>query len=239
MRPVTACWSTTRSTGSTYAFFNKGLTKFGITVEAVDMTDSDALSAALKQPVKAIYLETPANPNLRIIDLAAVSVQAREAGALMIVDNTFATPALQQPLAHGADLVVHSATKYLGGHGDLLAGAVVGAAELVNQIRLFGLRFLTGATISPWNAFMVLRGLKTLSLRMARHSESGLAVARHLAAHRAIDWGRLSRTGGQSRPSLGVPTNVGVRRADCLPAGWRPGRSVPSHERPEPGDPGR
>jgi hypothetical protein len=121
-----------------------------------------------------------------VIDIAAIAAIARKVNALTIVDNTFATTALQRPLEHGADLVVHSATKYLGGHGELIAGIVTGRAALVSQIRLHGLRYLTGATLSPWSAFLILRGLKPLALRMAQHSRSALAVAELLSTHRAV-----------------------------------------------------
>ncbi|MEM7225252.1 MAG: methionine gamma-lyase [Pseudomonadota bacterium] len=174
--------------GSTYAFFTQGLPKFGIEVSPIDLSDPAKLEAALGPRTKAVYFETPANPNLRVLDIAAISARAHAAGALVVVDNTFATPALQRPLALGADLVVHSATKYLGGHGDLLAGLVVGPEDLVKRVRLYGLRFMTGATISPWTAFLVLRGLKTLALRMERHSANALAVAERLAEHPAVSW---------------------------------------------------
>ena len=164
--------------GNTFALLSKGLSRFGISTEFVDFTDAAAVEAALSAPAKLVYFETPANPNLRVIDIARISTLARAAGALTVVDNTFATPVLQRPIALGADLVVHSATKYLGGHGDLLAGAVVGPAALIADIRGHGLRFLTGATISPLTAFLILRGLKTLELRLAQHVRSATAVAR-------------------------------------------------------------
>lgn len=169
--------------GNSYAFFTKGLRRFGVTVHVADLTDPERLAAVLSAKTKVVFFETPANPNLRIIDIARISAMARAAGALVIVDNTFATPALQQPLKHGADLVVHSATKYLGGHGDLLGGIVVGSAEIIGRIRNQGLRVLTGATLSPFNAFLILRGLKTLELRVERHSDSALKVAELLAGH--------------------------------------------------------
>ena len=118
--------------------------------------------------------------------MAAISAAARKAGALTVVDNTFATPVLQRPLEHGADLVIHSATKYLGGHGDLLAGLVVGGADQVKEIRMQGLRYLTGGTISPLTAFLVLRGLKTLELRVGQHSRSAAAVVEFLGKQAAI-----------------------------------------------------
>ncbi|MCH1998737.1 PLP-dependent aspartate aminotransferase family protein, partial [Achromobacter xylosoxidans] len=120
------------------------------------------------------------------VDIAAISAIARGKGLLTIVDNTFATPVLQRPLQHGADIVLHSATKYLGGHGDLLAGAVVGRKQHIDAIRLQGLRYFTGATLSPFTAFLVLRGLKTLELRVERHSESALKVAKFLREHAAV-----------------------------------------------------
>ena len=171
--------------GNTFAFFTKGLTRFGVDVRLADFTDPEALAHELAAAgkVKIVYFETPANPNLRVIDIARVASLAKSAGALTIVDNTFATPVLQNPLKLGADLVVHSATKYLGGHGDLLGGALVGASALIERIRGTGLRALTGATLSPLNAFLILRGLKTLEVRMERHSRSALEIAGQLERH--------------------------------------------------------
>ncbi len=172
--------------GNSYALFTRGLTRFGIRVEVADFTDPDDLARALALRPALVYFETPANPNLRVIDIAAVSAQAHAAGALVMVDNTFATPVLQRPIEHGADLVVHSATKFLGGHGDLIAGVVVGPKAIIDRIRGNGLRYLTGATIAPLTAFLLLRGLKTLELRVERHSASAAAVAALLAAHPAV-----------------------------------------------------
>ncbi|GLS22741.1 methionine gamma-lyase [Labrys miyagiensis] len=171
--------------GNTFALLTKGLTKFGVSVELVDFGDLQAVARAAAG-ARVVYFETPANPNLRVIDIAAVTGIARRAGALSIVDNTFATPILQRPLELGADLVVHSATKYLGGHGDLLAGVVVGKAADIHAIRMNGLRYLTGAAVSPLTAFLVLRGLKTLELRVLQHSRSALAIAELLAEHPGI-----------------------------------------------------
>ncbi|MCA0433208.1 MAG: aminotransferase class I/II-fold pyridoxal phosphate-dependent enzyme [Proteobacteria bacterium] len=166
--------------GNSYALLTKGLTKFGIRTDLIDMTDLEAVRKAAREPFAAVFFETPANPNLRLIDIAAVSAIARARNALTIVDNTFATPVLQRPIEHGADLVVHSATKYLGGHGDLLAGLVVGKAELTKEIRMHGLRYMTGATLSPLVAFLILRGLKTLELRIRQHTASATEIARFL-----------------------------------------------------------
>jgi methionine-gamma-lyase len=173
--------------GSSYAFFVNGLTRFGVSVQAIDLTEPANLARALRTNTKLIFFETPANPNLRIVDIAAIVAIAKPAGALVAVDNTFCSPALQRPLEFGADLIVHSATKYLGGHGDLLGGICIGSAELMKRVRLIGLRSLTGATISPINAFLILRGLKTLKLRLERHSQSALAIAETIRDHPAID----------------------------------------------------
>ncbi|MGL6180966.1 MAG: trans-sulfuration enzyme family protein [Aestuariivirga sp.] len=188
--------------GNTFTLASQGLPRFNVTADFVDLTDLDALKAAAARPFKAIYFETPANPNLRLIDIAAVSAVAAKAGALTIVDNTFATPVLQRPLEHGADLVVHSATKYLGGHGDLLAGVVVGGEDMVKQIRMHGLRYMTGSTISPLTAFLVLRGLKTLELRVNQHAKSAAAIADFLAAQAAVS--KISYPAHASHPQHGV-----------------------------------
>ncbi|HXQ42099.1 MAG TPA: methionine gamma-lyase [Candidatus Udaeobacter sp.] len=184
--------------GSSFAFFTKGLGRFGVTTKLADLTRPETLDAVLGKKTRVVFFETPANPNLRVIDIRRVADIAHGAGAKVVVDNTFASPALQRPLEFGADAVVHSATKYLGGHGDLLAGIVVGSTELIGQVRGMGLRWLTGATLSPLNAFLILRGLKTLELRMERHSRSALAVAELLAGHPAV--AQLSYPGLPSFP---------------------------------------
>ena len=168
--------------GCTFAFFRHGLAKFGVKVTHVDLTDPAALEAALNERVKVVYFETPANPNMRLVDIAAISTVAKTRGAHVVVDNTYATPALTRPIELGADIVVHSATKYLGGHGDLVGGLVAGSAEMMHKVRLEGLKDMTGAVMSPFTATLVMRGLKTLSLRMDRHSQSALEVARWLEA---------------------------------------------------------
>jgi methionine-gamma-lyase len=184
--------------GCTFAFFRHSLADFGIVVEHVDMTDLAAVAEALSRPAKAVFFETPANPNMRLVDIAAVAGAAHGAGAVVVVDNTYATPLLQRPLSLGADLVVHSATKYLGGHGDLVAGAVVGRADLIGAIRMSGVKDATGAVISPMDAMLVLRGLKTLKLRVERHSDSALDLARRLAVHPAVT--RVLYPGLQDHP---------------------------------------
>lgn len=172
--------------GCTFAFFRHGLAKFGITVTHVDMRDPENVAAAISSRTRIVYFETPANPNMRLVDIAAVSRIARAAGARTVVDNTYATPVLTRPLELGADIVVHSATKYLGGHGDLIAGIAVGSTEDMHQVRLVGLKDMTGAVMAPLTAHLIMRGLKTLELRMERHCASAQAAAQLLEDHPAV-----------------------------------------------------
>lgn len=175
--------------GCTFSFMEHGLKKFGVDICYADFTDPTEVARNLTDKTKVVYFETPVNPNMRVIDIAVVSslVKAYNPDIKVMVDNTYCTPALQRPLTMGADLVVHSATKYLGGHGDLIAGAVVGDAETIQQIRLFGLKDMTGAVISPMTVFLILRGIKTLQLRMERHCQNAQAIAEMLDAHPAVD----------------------------------------------------
>lgn len=172
--------------GCTFSFMQHGLAKFGITITHVDLTQPNALEKAISKKTKIVYFETPANPNMRLVDIQAMSDIAHSKGALVIVDNTYATPYLTQPIKHGADIVVHSATKYLGGHGDVVAGLLVGAEDLVNEIRLYGMKDMTGAVMAPFNAMLILRGIKTLALRMDRHCSSAMQVAEMLAQSDAV-----------------------------------------------------
>jgi methionine-gamma-lyase len=172
--------------GCTFSFMHHGLAKFGVTVTHVDLTQPENLRTAISNKTKVVYFETPANPNMRLVDIAAVAEIAHASGAHVVVDNTYATPYLTQPIKHGADIVLHSATKYLGGHGDVVAGLLVGSAELVADIRLQGMKDMTGAVMAPFNAMLILRGLKTLALRMDRHCSSAATVAQMLEASPAV-----------------------------------------------------
>lgn len=172
--------------GCTFAFMRDGLTKFGIKVTHVDLTDPEQLARAISDKTKIVYFETPANPNMRLVDIEAVSAIAKTYGARTIVDNTYSTPLITKPLSLGADIVVHSATKYLGGHGDLVAGLVIGSAEDIAEVRLVGMKDMTGAVMAPFNAMLIMRGLKTLQLRMKRHSQSAMTAATYLEQHRAV-----------------------------------------------------
>ncbi|MFC3721935.1 methionine gamma-lyase [Neoaquamicrobium sediminum] len=173
--------------GCTFSLLLHHLARFGVTTHFVDMTDPANVAAAIGPKTRLVVTETPSNPNMRIVDIAAIAEISRQHDALFVVDNTYCTPYLQRPLTLGADIVVHSATKYLGGHGDLLAGAVVSRKELVDQFRFVGIKEMNGACISAFDAFLILRGLKTLTLRMDRHCETALKLAHDLQAHPRVD----------------------------------------------------
>ncbi|MBN0980530.1 methionine gamma-lyase [Pseudomonas sp. SDM007_2] len=174
--------------GCTFALLHHGIGEFGIKVRHVDLSDLDALRAALSPATRMIYCETPANPNLQLIDIAAVAkIAHQQPNVTVVIDNTYCTPYLQRPLELGADVVVHSATKYLSGHGDITAGIAVSRHDLAQRIRLQGLKDLTGAVLSPQDAFLLMRGLKTLALRMDRHCSNAQAVAEALQAHPAVE----------------------------------------------------
>jgi len=166
----------------------------------VDQGDVGAFEAALRPTTSLILLETPSNPLLEVTDLAAVAALARAAGILTPADNTFATPVNQRPLEHGVDLVWHSASKYLGGHSDLMAGVVAGPREPVG--RMWETLQMTGAVLAPFNAWLLLRGLRTLTLRMAQHDRNGLAVATALEGHPAVS--RVHYPGLAGHPSHAV-----------------------------------
>lgn len=172
--------------GCTFAFMRHGLAKFGITATHVDLTVPENLTAAMSDRTKVVYFETPANPNMRLVDIAEVTRIAHEGCAKVVVDNTYATPYLTRPIELGADIVVHSATKYLGGHGDVVAGLLVGTTEQVSEIRMVGMKDMTGAVMAPFNAMLILRGLKTLALRMGRHCSNARVVAEMLESSQGV-----------------------------------------------------
>ena len=175
--------------GCTFALLNHGMTRYGVEVSFIDTADLEQVKAALKENTVAVYLETPANPTLKIADIEAVSTIAHNYNKeiKVICDNTFATPLLQNPIALGADVVVHSATKYLNGHGDVIAGFVVGTADFIKEVKFFGMKDMTGATIGPQEAFLILRGLKTLEIRVQRHCENAQKIAEYLEAHEKVE----------------------------------------------------
>jgi methionine-gamma-lyase len=177
--------------------FGLHLPRFGIEVSLVDTSDLEQVRAALRPNTKLIYAETPANPILRITDISELAQIAHEANALLAVDSTWAGPSLQKPISLGADLVVHSLTKYLNGHGDALGGAVLGSEKNVRRIRKEMLVHLGGA-LSPFNAWLILRGLVTLPMRVEKHSQNALQVARFLESHHKVK--SVSYPGLESHP---------------------------------------
>ncbi|MEJ6496965.1 methionine gamma-lyase [Pseudoalteromonas lipolytica] len=168
--------------GCTFAFFAHMLPRFGIEVTFVDMTNEAELRGAVKANSKMIFAETPINPTMAVLDLSLIADVAKQHQLISVIDNTFLTPLLQQPTSFGIDIVVHSATKYLNGHGDVVAGLVCGTEEHINLIKMTVLKDI-GATISPHDAWLINRGLKTLAVRMDRHCASAQVVAEYLEQH--------------------------------------------------------
>jgi cystathionine gamma-synthase len=171
--------------GGTNKIFTEFLPRINIEVALCNTTDHEAIESEVAKGCDLLYLETPTNPTIKIVDLARLARAGKKAGAVVVVDNTFATPINQQPLSLGADLVLHSATKYLGGHADALGGVVCGSGELIRKI--YHYREITGAALDPMSAYLLLRGMKTLALRIDRQNKSALAIARHLDAHPKIE----------------------------------------------------
>lgn len=161
--------------------------KYGIEVSLVDTTNLDEIKKALRPNTAIIHIETPGNPTTRVSDIAEIAKIAKSVGALLTVDSTFASPFLQQPLSLGADLVIHSLTKYINGHGDAMGGAVIGRKELIDKIKRQAMVNVGGA-ISPFNAWLIMRGAVTLPLRMKQHSETALKVAEFLEAHPSVEF---------------------------------------------------
>jgi cysteine-S-conjugate beta-lyase len=172
--------------GGAFRLFEQVYKKFGIRVHYVDASNPENTFQALNKNTKLIWLETPSNPTLKIADIAAIASVAKSGNCLLCVDNTFASPALQKPILLGADIVVHSATKYLGGHSDLIAGLVVTATEeLGEQIRFY--QNAAGAILGPFDSWLVIRGMETLTLRMKQHCRSAQRIAEFLVDHPAVD----------------------------------------------------
>jgi len=182
--------------GGTNRLFLEFLPRAGVEVKLCDTTHSDAVEEEVTKGCDLLYLETPTNPTLKLVDIELLSKAGHEAGAVVVVDGTFATPINQSPLALGADLVLHSASKYLGGHADALGGVLCGPGELVQRVHHY--REITGAALDPFAAYLLLRGLKTLDLRVARHNENAMKVARFLEGHQAVE--RVFYPGLESHP---------------------------------------
>lgn len=172
--------------GCSFALMNHMLKRFAIEVTFVDMTEPENINAAIKENTKLVFLETPINPNMLVLDLEKICAIAKRNNLISVVDNTFLTPVLQQPAKFGADIVVHSATKYLNGHGDVVAGIVCGSADMINEIKMTTLKDI-GATMSPHDAWLIMRGLKTLPIRMERHCNNAQTVAEFLQKHPVVN----------------------------------------------------
>ena len=185
LKPGDEVISTNDLYGGSYRLFTTVFEHYGITFHFVDLGDLDALRAALNEDTKMVWIETPTNPMMQITDISAVADVVKDTAAKVVVDNTFASPMLQNPLDLGADMVMHSVTKYLGGHSDVVMGCLVTSDEAWAE-ELRTLQNSCGAVSGPMDCFLVLRGLKTLHLRMQRHCENGAAVARHLKNHPAV-----------------------------------------------------
>ena len=170
--------------GGTNVIFSEFLPRYKIAVTVCEATDPEHIEREVQKGCQVLYLESPTNPTTKVVDIARLSAVAHAAGALVVVDNTFATPINQNPLELGADLVVHSATKYLGGHADALGGLVCGNKEWVE--RIYHYREINGATLHPMAAYLILRGMKTLELRVHRQNESALKVSQFLESHPAV-----------------------------------------------------
>jgi cystathionine gamma-synthase len=170
--------------GGTNKLFLEFLPRFNIHVDLCDTTDHEQIEAAIASGCRVVYLESPTNPTLKVMDISRLAAAGHRAGAIVVADNTFATPINQNPLDLGADLVIHSATKFLGGHADALGGVVCGDAERVQ--RIYHYREITGAALDPMAAFLLIRGMKTLHLRVRQQNESALGIARWMQGHPAV-----------------------------------------------------
>ena len=189
--------------GGTYRLFKRVLEPMGLTFSFVDGSEIQAVEAAFTDKTRMVWLESPTNPLLKLVDIAAVSRLAHEHGALVVVDNTFMSPYLQQPLALGADIVVHSATKFLGGHSDVVAGVLVVKTDELNE-RLAFIQNAVGAIPGPLDAWLVLRGIKTLAVRMREHDKNARLVAEFLAEHERVE--RVHYPGLPSHPQHALAT---------------------------------
>ena len=174
--------------GCTHAFLCHGISRYGVEVTFVDASDPENIRKAMKENTRVIFLETPANPTLLITDIEAISKIAHEKeNCMVMVDNTFSTPYIQRPLELGADVVIHSGTKFINGHGDVISGFAIGSKAFIDQVRLFGVKDMTGSCLSPFDAFLIIRGMKTLEIRMERHCTSAMVIAEFLQTHLAVE----------------------------------------------------
>ncbi|HZG74050.1 MAG TPA: methionine gamma-lyase [Chondromyces sp.] len=187
--------------GCTFGFLKILKEKFGVNHTFTDLASEDEIRQAIKPETSCIYIETPINPTMQLVDLSLVSSIAKERNIPVVVDNTFSSPYLQKPLALGCDFVIHSATKYIGGHGDVIAGVLVGKRDEINKIKMTTLKDF-GGVISPFDAWLLLRGLKTLHIRMDRHCENTERVAEMLKKHDMVE--RIFYPGDPDHPQYGL-----------------------------------
>ncbi|MDD1773389.1 MAG: PLP-dependent aspartate aminotransferase family protein [Methanomassiliicoccales archaeon] len=171
--------------GGTFNLMKNELPRLGVQIEFVDSTKTSDMIAAISDKTKVVYLESPTNPMLKLVDIPAVAKAAHEKGATVVIDNTFATPVNQNPIDMGVDMIIHSCTKYLNGHSDLIAGAVVGKSQQIDSV--WKKRVVFGGSLDPIGAYLLLRGMKTLVLRMAKHNENGKAIAEYLEDHAKVE----------------------------------------------------
>ncbi len=213
--------------GTTRDFLVQIMEKFGVALSFVDFSDLTRVKAALLPETKVLYCESPTNPRLKCVDIAQVAALAKTVGATTVVDNTFFTPYFQKPLLLGADVVVHSATKYLSGHGDCISGLAVGTRYFINELRCV-VHNNMGGVISPFNAWLVLRGIKTLPLRMRQHEENALAIAQYLTKHPAVE--KVHYPGLLSHPQYEIAkrqaTGFGGVLSFELKGGYEAGKSL-------------
>lgn len=217
--------------GCTFAYLNHGLSRFGVETTFVDTSCVENMVRALRPETKVLYLETPANPTLKVVDLAALAKAAHDynPNILVVVDNTFATPYLQRPIELGCDVVLHSATKYLNGHGDVIAGMIAGKADFLSQCRLFGLKDMTGAVIGAFESYLIIRGMKTLPLRVAKHCENAQKVAEFLAKHpkvEAVYYPGLAAHPGHEIAKKQMHGGFGAVIAFEVTGGFEPGKKL-------------
>ena len=219
LRPGQRVVSVRDTYGGTNRVFLEFLPRIGIEVDLRDTEDHESIEAALAVGARVLYLETPTNPTLKVLDIERLARAGHAAGAIVVVDNTFATPINQNPLALGADLVVHSATKFLGGHADALGGVLVGDAGLVAEV--FHFREITGATLDPMAAYLLLRGMKTLSLRIRQQNESALRIARWLERQPRVEVVRYPGLEGHPGHDIAATADARLRRRPELRPGGR------------------
>jgi cystathionine beta-lyase/cystathionine gamma-synthase len=190
--------------GGTFNLMKNEFSRLGVQIKFVDSTKTSEIIAAITDKTKVVYLESPTNPMLKLVDIPAVAKAAHDKGATVVIDNTFATPVNQNPISMGVDVVIHSCTKYLNGHSDLIAGAVVGKSAMIDSI--WKKRVVFGGSLDPIGAYLLIRGMKTLVIRMARHNENGKAIAEYLEDHRKVE--RVYYPGLASHPQYELASRL-------------------------------